>query len=62
MTRGSAISIEMISNIVDSFEYETEDDRQKALELCHRNIYDETRLDDLRKMAQRYAIDDEQNK
>ncbi|MEQ0004114.1 hypothetical protein ABLV20_24605 [Klebsiella sp. GG_Kp164] len=54
--RGDDISIEMITQIADRYEYSDEQDRKAAIDAMNNAVYEETFLSDLEAIAIRLAI------
>lgn len=54
--RGDDISIEMITQIADRYEYSDEQDRKSAIDAMNNAVYEETFLSDLEAIAIRLAI------
>ena len=54
--RGDDISIEMITQIADRYEYCDEQDRKAAIDAMNNAVYEETFLSDLEAIAIRLAI------
>lgn len=54
--RGDDISIEMITQIADRYEYSDEQDRKAAIDAMNNEVYEETFLSDLEAIAIRLAI------
>ncbi|HAT1665502.1 TPA: hypothetical protein I8Y34_004787 [Raoultella ornithinolytica] len=54
--RGDDITIEMITQIADRYEYSDEQDRKAAIDAMNNAVYEETFLSDLEAIAIRLAI------
>lgn len=53
---GDDISIEMVGEIVDRYEYRDEQDRKSAIDAVNNAIYAETYLSDLDAVARRFSV------
>ncbi|WP_154675943.1 hypothetical protein [Entomohabitans teleogrylli] len=54
--KGNDITIEMISEIADRYEYNDEQDRKNAIDAMNNAIFEETNIADLDAIAQKFSV------
>lgn len=55
IVKGDDVTIDMIVEIVDQFDYANEQFRKEAIDKCNNAVYEETDLTELEAIAKKYS-------